>query len=295
MMVGVMSYSFAISAMSSMISSLDHREEELNRSLDMLSKINLSYNMSTELFLQTATTITKKYKTSYSHNDKQQWLNSLPRKLRKSLSNMIHYHTILEIPSFNQQTKSFINYISSFLSIKKYSPDQIITLAGDEATKIYFILKGEVEYVLPEFNDTPYILIPEGQHFGELDVLLPEYYGKRYFTTKAKEDVEVLVLNKTDLTRIADKYEHEVRNIFRSVKDRHERIIKELNSVKLKLTNRSNKLNKLFETLCNGEGSRYEEVAYSQDEKNDSSFLEDSFTSRPSSAPRYIYIYIYIV
>ena len=175
MMVGVMSYSFAISAMSSMISSLDKMEEQLNESLDMLSKVDLAYDLSTELYLETMSTINKKYKATLSHYDKQQWLNSLPRKLRKDLSRMIHYHTITQIPIFHEQTKAFINYISSFLFVKKYSSEQIITKPGEEAINIYFLLKGEVEYVIPEYCDTPYMRIPQGQYFGELDCLLNEY------------------------------------------------------------------------------------------------------------------------
>ena len=281
-MVGVMSYSFAISAMSSMISTMDHREHQYKQSLDMLGKIDLTYNMSTELYLETIKALNYKYKSPQTLHDKQEWLNKLPRKLRKSLNKVIHFKTIMQIPNFEHQSLRFLDYISTFLSLRKYSQDQYIMREGEEANEIYFILKGQVEYVLPKYNDIPYMIVPKGQHFGELDVLIPKKNAKRYFSAKAKEDVEVLVLTKTDLLRVAEKFKEEVIEIFKFLNERNGSILNEKTRVEQTLKQKKRKMSKLFnfevQTMKPEEENELAPVT-----KNESSFL-DSLDSQSLSA-----------
>ena len=277
MMVGVMSYSFAISAMSSMISSMDKREHDLKQNLDMLAKVDLTYDMTTGLYLETIKSITRKYKSPENLQDKQEWIDKLPRKLKVSLNKIIHHKTVSQIPSFQHQSSAFLEYISGFLSVRKYSQDQYIIREGEDANEVFFILKGQVEYVIPKFNDIPFIVLPKGQHFGELDMLIHQYNGKRHFAAKAKEDLEVLILTKTDLLRIADKFEESIIDIFRLLSERHLHISSEKNRIEERLRNKKKKISKLF--VASTDPLTHRAVSPKIEGKNKSSFLEESFDS----------------
>ena len=117
-------------------------------------------------------------------------MHLLPRKLRGDLNATLQH-----------EKTEFVEYLARLLKLRKYTADDIICQEGTRNDEIYFIIKGSVEYVLPEFNNIPYKKLTKGERFGDLEIVhlflegkrLSE--GKRIFTAKAKEDSEILVLS----------------------------------------------------------------------------------------------------
>ena len=44
-------------------------------------------------------------------------------------------------------------------------------MEGDEINGVYFLVKGQAGFVLPKFNDSCYILIDIGDHYGTYDFI----------------------------------------------------------------------------------------------------------------------------
>ena len=51
-------------------------------------------------------------------------------------------------------------------------PQELIYYEGDELNQIYFLKKGSCEYVLPKYDNAPYIRILEHSCFGLIDFIV---------------------------------------------------------------------------------------------------------------------------
>jgi len=109
-----------------------------------------------------------------------------------------------------------------------YKKSEIIISHGDTGNEIYYLLKGEVEILLPSSPDTgnSASILKDGSFFGEMGYLLSE---DRTATVRAKTDVSVLMLPpvlfdailKHDKSLDRDIIEH----ITRRLKNANEQII----------------------------------------------------------------------
>jgi hypothetical protein len=87
-------------------------------------------------------------------------------------------------------------------------------------TEVCFLVKGLAGFVLPRFDNTVYIKIETGDHFGHSDIIIEELSGSamlsinipekplkskdyiRRFTTQALIDSEILQLSLEDIERM---------------------------------------------------------------------------------------------
>ena len=42
---------------------------------------------------------------------------------------------------------------------------------NENVNEIYFLINGEAAFVLPRYNNTPFITIQSGQYFGVMDIV----------------------------------------------------------------------------------------------------------------------------
>jgi len=52
-------------------------------------------------------------------------------------------------------------------------------MEGEAVNYVYFILEGQAAFVLPRYDNTIYILICEGDHFGLLDLIQSEETNRK--------------------------------------------------------------------------------------------------------------------
>lgn len=81
---------------------------------------------------------------------------------------------------------------------------------------MFFMIRGGAQFVLPEYCNTPYINLPEHNHFGLIDIYgsqtkhgfeIYEWFDnyfmlKRMFTIRTIKETEVLYLNIRDLNKM---------------------------------------------------------------------------------------------
>ena len=83
MLIGVFVYSFAIGSLTSLISSLDQRNANYNKSMAVLSHIQKEYHLNTELFVKIKNHL--KYGQNYEKNHKK-LIEELPVSLRTEVN-----------------------------------------------------------------------------------------------------------------------------------------------------------------------------------------------------------------
>ncbi len=162
MLIGVCGYTFAIGSLSSILSSLDSRQAKLKEKTGILNGINSEYFLSTELFRRLMKAV--KYDHSRNQMDKFEFLKELPQSLKLELSYIMHQHLIDKIPFFQHQPRQFIAYIGPLLRQLKILKGEYIYERGDPIDDIFFIVKGNVGFVLKKMRDAIYLIVEEGKY-----------------------------------------------------------------------------------------------------------------------------------
>ena len=83
----------------------------------------------------------------------------------------IHEERYKAIKFFKGKNRSFITWICPLLKPICFAENQNIFFEGDDIKSIFFLSKGNAGYVLPKYENTIYIKIEEGDHFGIIDLL----------------------------------------------------------------------------------------------------------------------------
>ena len=91
--------------------------------------------------------------------------------LKTELSLCIHEETWQNTPFMMSKSMSFISWICPLLKPYILQDDDYVFYQGDELLSMYFMKQGQCSFVLPGYNNVPYINIPEGSHFGMEDLV----------------------------------------------------------------------------------------------------------------------------
>lgn len=95
----------------------------------------------------------------------------MPHKLKLEVSLFIHEQTYKNIKTFKGRSSAFIAWICPLLKPQGYPANNYIYFEGDEITNIYFLIKGKAGFVLPKYQNTAFIDIEVGSHFGIIDII----------------------------------------------------------------------------------------------------------------------------
>jgi CRP-like cAMP-binding protein len=186
-----------------------------------LSDINNQYNLDSGLFKKLIRSI------NYDHLKKLRdfdfFMDELPYKLRIELAMAIHREVVESIGFFQGKDQSFVIWVVKFLHPSHFQEQEYIYKEGENVTEVSFLISGLAGFVLPRFDNTVYIKIETGDHFGHTDIIIddlsvsafisitspqiPEKPLKskdyiRRFTTQALIDCEMLQLSVEDIERM---------------------------------------------------------------------------------------------
>lgn len=113
MIVGVVSYSFAISSLSSVISTLDSKQAKLKEKLNILNNIRSEYEMDFELYWKLRQSLY--YDHTKDMTDKMKLLKELPGNLKVSVSNLMYRKVVKGIDYFENKSAHFMATIGPLL------------------------------------------------------------------------------------------------------------------------------------------------------------------------------------
>ena len=259
MSFGVLLYSFAIGSLSSIVSTLDQKSEEMNQKLQILSSIKKEFNLEQNIYDKVRKVI--KYDLSRNQKDKMVFLQELPNKLRIELSQIMHDKVIQNFYFFRDQPSDFFAYVAPLLKPVKFSQNDYLYKCQDMIDEMYFVAKGTVIFCLEKrYGEKEIREIKKNNNFGEIEMCLNE---KLSFNIKIKSrNCELFVLKKNDFLRLSVNFKEFIESFL------HKSLMKYL-----KFNEEKNKMMKEFDSLINAdeaeEGEEENEDSEEEDEESE--------------------------
>ena len=256
MSFGVLLYSFAIGSLSSIVSTLDQKSEEMNQKLQILSSIKKEFNLEQNIYDKVRKVI--KYDLSRNQKDKMVFLQELPNKLRIELSQIMHDKVIQNFYFFRDQPSDFFAYVAPLLKPVKFSQNDYLYKCQDMIDEMYFVAKGTVIFCLEKrYGEKEIREIKKNNNFGEIEMCLNE---KLTFNIKIKSrNCELFVLKKNDFLRLSVNFKEFIESFL------HKSLMKYL-----KFNEEKNKMMKEFDSLINAdEGEEGEEENEDSEEEDE--------------------------
>lgn len=202
MLVGAISYSYAISSFTSVIASRDSKATRLKSKLNILDNIRCEYEMDFDMYWKLRQSLY--YDHSKDMTDKMSLLDELPLNLRVGLSDIMYRKLVKGVTYFEGKSAHFMAAIGPLLKAVLLQKGEYMYKEGDplDACKsglivVYFVKKGELAYVKQNKNppDLIYGQVSEGSYFGDTDFLQHDIADPRHnFSVKALTDVELLLI-----------------------------------------------------------------------------------------------------
>ena len=262
MSFGVLLYSFAIGSLSSIVSTLDQKSEEMNQKLQILSSIKKEFNLEQNIYDKVRKVI--KYDLSRNQKDKMVFLQELPNKLRIELSQIMHDKVIQNFYFFRDQPSDFFAYVAPLLKPVKFSQNDYLYKCQDMIDEMYFVAKGTVIFCLEKrYGEKEIREIKKNNNFGEIEMCLNE---KLSFNIKIKSrNCELFVLKKNDFLRLSVNFKEFIESFL------HKSLMKYL-----KFNEEKNKMMKEFDSLINAdEGEEGEEENEDSEEEDEEAEEEE--------------------
>ena len=255
MSFGVLLYSFAIGSLSSIVSTLDQKSEEMNQKLQILSSIKKEFNLEQGIYDKVRKVI--KYDLSRNQKDKMVFLQELPNKLRIELSQIMHDKVIQNFYFFRDQPSDFFAYVAPLLKPVKFSKNDYLYKCQDMIDEMYFVAKGTVIFCLDKrYGEKEIREIKKNNNFGEIEMCLNE---KLSFNIKIKSrNCELFVLKKNDFLRLSVNFKEFIESFL------HKSLMKYL-----KFQDEKNQMIKEFDSLINGEDGDEEDDEDEEEEEDD--------------------------
>ena len=156
MICGVGVFSYATSALSTFLSTFESTTASLKEKIDTLNGLRDMYNIGPALYEELRQSIYYEAKKDVTHVI--EFIDSLPNRLKLELSAKIHREIVNNIPFCKNRSNEFVSFIGPFLKPDRTLESEYIYHEGDPATKMYFIARGIVGFVLPEFRNIVYLI-----------------------------------------------------------------------------------------------------------------------------------------
>jgi hyperpolarization activated cyclic nucleotide-gated potassium channel 1 len=203
MLFGVYFLSFVIGSLSSMLNSIDTKENILVNKLAIIDEFSKEANLSKTLTSRLRHALRySTEKTGFSWSDKQNIFNELPKNLRYEVSMAMHKGAAKSLFFFIKRDQVVIASIIPFLQPIFIQGTENIYKTGEYAEEIYFIVKGKVAYTYGKENIELW-LVNKGEYFGDIEVSMETL---RKTSAKAVRNCELLIMNKQLISDIIEEY-----------------------------------------------------------------------------------------
>jgi hyperpolarization activated cyclic nucleotide-gated potassium channel 1 len=203
MILGIGFYSFAIGSLSSVLTVLDNRNNELQVKLNAVEQMARVTHMPPDLKRRLRKSLKlQSKKTELSSDSKQLMFDSLPKKLRYLVAMNMYEKAAMRLPFFSGRSPEFIITVIPYLRYYFVEATECIYRRLDDADEIYFIFKGRVNF-MAERHNVSFKSMLEGSYFGEIEVLLKL---KRMCGARSETDSELLIMPKPMVKYIAEEF-----------------------------------------------------------------------------------------
>ena len=203
MVFSVYFLSFVIGSLSSMLASMDTKENALVSKLAIIDEFSKEAKLSKSL--RSRLRYALRYsteKTGFSWTDKQNIFNELPKHLRFEVAMAMHHGAARELLFFRGKDEVVVSSIVPFLKPIFVNVNEFVYKKGEYAEEIYFIVRGRVSYVTGK-DSAKLTSMQRGSYFGDIEVMLQI---PRKYSSKTQRDCELLIMSKELLNEIVEEY-----------------------------------------------------------------------------------------
>jgi len=220
MLVGIFVYSVTIGSLTNILINLDRRKAVLNGKINMLTDLSTKYKLN-KLFYQKLTQAIE-YEHRNSSKDVEELINGLPSTLRTQLLIVIYSALIENNAFFEGRSEHFVAWVAPQLLPARIVEGEYIYREADPAAEMFFVVRGEVAYVLAQIVGEPgYHTVKADYYFGEEDLLFAD---KHLSTVKTMLNSEFLTLSKANFDKLLANFEAEGLEIVAAAENRNMRI-----------------------------------------------------------------------
>jgi Ion transport protein/Cyclic nucleotide-binding domain len=185
--------SFVIGSLSSMLNTMDTKENILVAKLAIIDEFSKESNLTKQQTSRLRYAL--KYSTDkkgFSWIDKMNIFNELPKNLRYEVSLAMYNGAITRIDFFKNKDHVLIGSIAPFLQPIYFNANEFIYRKGEYSEEIYFNMKGRIAYTFGNDNLCVFS-VQLGDYFGDIEVALKRL---RQCSARALRNSELLIMNK---------------------------------------------------------------------------------------------------
>lgn len=227
MCAGVLFFSLMVGSLTSIINEMDVKNSLYENKARILDQIIDNYDITDpKLLLKLHNAI----KSKIYGNDENftELLQSLPKRYAVALSAIIYKPVVKGIKFFQQIENDFLWAIGPHLQTMTFTTNETITHRDEYPNEVYFLKKGAVGLVTPQYRNEVFMTINEGSYFGETDII---FNTTRKFGVIAITPCEIVVLERKEFIKIFFK---EFKEQGRTMKQYAElRLVKQLKTYDL--------------------------------------------------------------
>ncbi|KDO25588.1 hypothetical protein SPRG_08887 [Saprolegnia parasitica CBS 223.65] len=201
MVLSAGTYAFMIASVSSSVASMNVTK---NRYFERLNELN-AYMESRELPAPLVLRTRRYYRYFLQHKtvyDESRILSDLSTTLREEITEHYIHMTIKNIAFFHDVPKGFTAFVAIHLKPLFLPPHSIALKMGDDASEMFIVARGILQVYEPivakdgsSAGDIEISLISDGDHFGEMALLLEEQQNLRSASVRAKIYCELHALD----------------------------------------------------------------------------------------------------
>ena len=133
-----------------------------------LGEIAAEYKLDEQLYNKLVKTL--KYDYSKKKKDVLQFMEELPHKVKLELAVVVHRKMYSSVNFFDNKDQSFIAWIGSVIRPINIQELEYVFQEREDILEVFFLVNGEVSYVLPRFKNYAFKIIEKGEHFGHVDL-----------------------------------------------------------------------------------------------------------------------------
>lgn len=119
--------------------------------------------------------------------------------------------------------RTVVGVVMGALKQEVYLPNDVILKAGATGENMFFIDKGTVAEILATGKEVRHL--EDGEHFGEMPLILPETRGKRIVNYVAIEITECFRLEKKELMNCMVLFDEFAERLTKEARDRYELLL----------------------------------------------------------------------
>ena len=210
---GVMLYTFAVTNISSIFTSIDDKKVAFIKNHIIIDEIYRDYNVDYELYKSIKQNLNIRFKRNYE--DRYELLDNLPSHVKNYLTTHMYKRLIKDLKFFKDQTYDFILFVLPFLKSHVLERNELLFSVGEVVEEMYLVVSGVLAIQLGDNYDNLEIgLVNANSHFGELFLQTNEISP---YELKCKTKyAEILVLKKQDFIKVKNAFN---QNIIKTLRE----------------------------------------------------------------------------